>query len=120
MSSHLLSEIEQICDWLVMIDRGSVRYQGGVAEAIAAQHAHLVVTAEHPADALPILVDICSQHGYAADPRSGGSLVVGSPAGFAAVLNREAMARGVTLVELRCEQPSLEEAFFRMLEEEGA
>ncbi len=120
VSSHLLSEIEQICDWLVMIDRGSVRFQGRVAEAIAAQQAHLVVAAEHPTDALPVLVDICSEHGYAAEPEPGGSLIVRSPADFAAVLNREAMARGITLVELRREQPNLEEAFFRMLEEEGA
>ena len=120
VSSHLLAEIEQICDWLVMIQGGSVRFQGTVAAAIEAQRAHLVVTAERQADALPALIDLCSEHGYAAEPNPDGSLVVHSPSDFAAVINREAMVRGITLVELRYQRPNLEEAFFRMLSEESA
>jgi ABC-2 type transport system ATP-binding protein len=27
-SSHILSELEQLCDWLIVIDRGSLVYQG--------------------------------------------------------------------------------------------
>ena len=110
VSSHLLAEGEQICDWLVMIHRGSVRFQGTVTAVIAAQRAHLVATAERQADALPVLVDICSEHGYTAEPEPDGSLVVQSPPDFAAVLNREAMARGITLVELRHQRPNLEPA----------
>jgi ABC-2 type transport system ATP-binding protein len=28
VSSHILSELEQVCDWLIVIDRGSLVYQG--------------------------------------------------------------------------------------------
>ena len=28
VSSHLLSEVEQVCDWLIVIDHGAMRYQG--------------------------------------------------------------------------------------------
>ena len=28
VSSHILSELEQVCDWLIVIDRGSLVYRG--------------------------------------------------------------------------------------------
>jgi ABC-2 type transport system ATP-binding protein len=28
VSSHILSELEQVCNWLIVIDRGSLVYQG--------------------------------------------------------------------------------------------
>lgn len=117
VSSHLLSEIEECCDWLVMIQRGTLRFQGPLREALAAQRPHLIVAAEHDAEAMPELVRIAAEHGYEADPRPDGQLVVEAPLEFAAVLNREAARRGITLVELHREIPDLEETF-RMLGEE--
>jgi len=116
VSSHLLAEIEQICDWLVMIDRGRLRFQGPVTEAIAGQRPHLKVAAEGHVEAE--LVAICTKHGHLATPTSDGRVLVDAPHDFAGVLNREAAARGITLVELRRESPNLEETFFHMLTEE--
>ncbi|MEX1209118.1 MAG: ABC transporter ATP-binding protein [Acidimicrobiia bacterium] len=118
VSSHLLPEIEQICDWLVMIDRGRLRFQGPITEAIAAQRPHLVVAAERHDEVEAELVAICAEHGYPSSGH-GGRLVVDAPLDFAGVLNREAGLRGITLVELRRESPNLEQAFFNMLQEES-
>ena len=117
VSSHLLAEIEHICDWLVMIKAGQLRFQGPLSEAIAAQRPHLLVTAERHEEVEAELAAVCAEHGHAATPSQDGSLVVEAPHDFAGVLNREAAARGITLVELRRESPSLEQTFFNLLEE---
>ncbi|MFP4636138.1 MAG: ABC transporter ATP-binding protein [Nitriliruptoraceae bacterium] len=117
VSSHLLAEIEQISDWLVMIKAGRLRFQGPVSEAIAAQRPHLLVTAERHEQVEAELTAVCAEHGHAASPGQEGRLVVEAPHDFAGVLNRESAARGITLVELRRESPSLEQTFFNMLEE---
>ena len=48
VSSHLLAEIEAICDHLVMIDSGRIVFQGGVDKLIAAQQAEIVATPSTP------------------------------------------------------------------------
>src|ERR1700722_4859806 len=50
VSSHLISEIEQICDHVVMIRAGGLVHQGSVAELQAAQQAGVVGAPEHDAD----------------------------------------------------------------------
>src|SRR5579863_4976223 len=62
VSSHLLAEIEAVCDHLVMIDAGKIVFQGGMDRLIAAQHADIVATPEHPADA-PALAKLCIDAG---------------------------------------------------------
>ncbi|MGW6692294.1 ABC transporter ATP-binding protein [Rhodococcus sp. NPDC054953] len=49
MSSHLLGELEQTVDRLVIVDRGSLVYQGGVDELRAAHSARVLVAASDPA-----------------------------------------------------------------------
>src|SRR5579863_1644160 len=65
VSSHLLAEIQTICDHLVMIDRGRIVFQGGIEKLLAAQRSELVATPEHPRD-VPCLVEICVAAGYPA------------------------------------------------------
>ena len=36
VSSHILSELEQVCDWLIVIDQGSLVYQGPTQDSSAA------------------------------------------------------------------------------------
>ena len=53
VSSHLLAEIEAICDHLVMIDHGRLVFQGGVAELLDAQRRRPIATPEHPPTSRP-------------------------------------------------------------------
>jgi ABC-2 type transport system ATP-binding protein len=110
VSSHLLSEIEAICDHLVMINSGQIVFQGSMAELLDAQRSELVATPEHPSE-VEALARVCVAAGR--DARvDGDSVRVVAGEDWAAELNRQAMAAGITLRGLRATRASLEEAFF--------
>ena len=62
VSSHLISEIEQICDYVVMIRAGRLVHQGPVTELRATQQAEFVIAPEHDAD-LEVLSKLIQQAG---------------------------------------------------------
>ena len=110
VSSHLLAEIEAICQHLVMIDKGQIVFQGGIENLLAAQQSHLIATPEHAKD-VPALVALCEQEGTQA-VADGDSVLVYADPDWAAELNRRAMAADITLKALQVTRASLEEAFF--------
>ena len=55
VSSHLLAEIQQICEHLVVIEAGRLIFQGGVEELLAARAPELIVRTESPEDAKHLL-----------------------------------------------------------------
>lgn len=113
VSSHLLAEVEQICDHLVMIQRGKIVFQGPVAGLIAAQEHELVARPENQDD-VERLVSVVRSLGRPV--RVDGEMVhVQAGPEWAAELNRAAMDAGITLVHLSERRPSLEEAFFRLV-----
>jgi ABC-2 type transport system ATP-binding protein len=114
VSSHLLGEIEAICDHLVMIDSGRIVFQGGVDKLIGAQQSEIVATPEHPADA-PALAGLCVAAGRPARV-DGDDVRVQAPGDWAPELNRQAMAGGITLRGLAVVRASLEEAYFAITE----
>ena len=121
VSSHLLSEVEQACDSVVVIQKGRMVFQGPLDELLATEEAELVVAAEDPGDHLAVR-KICGEAGHPAEQR-GDRIYVRAPASFAAELNRACMDAGVTLVELRRERLDLERVFFDLtkdMEEVGA
>jgi ABC-2 type transport system ATP-binding protein len=113
VSSHLLGEVEQISDWLVMIDHGRLLYDGPIDQIIDRQQAELIVATEQPGE-LGTVARLAAEAGHPSTAANGRLLRIQAPASFAATLNRQAMAQGVTLVELRPEQPSLEETFLSL------
>jgi len=113
VSSHLLDEVEHISDWLVMIDHGRLLFDGPISEVLARQRPELVVAAEQPGD-LATIASLVAEGGHYTTTVNGRYLRVQAPDSFAAELNRLAMSHGVTLVELRPEQPSLEDTFLQM------
>ncbi|MGA2756187.1 MAG: ABC transporter ATP-binding protein [Solirubrobacteraceae bacterium] len=116
VSSHLLAEIEAICDHLVMIDNGRIVFQGGVDKLIDAQQSDIVATPEHPAD-LQALAELCVAAGKPARVEQG-EVHVQAAEDWAPELNRAAMATGITLRGLTVRRASLEEAFFAITEAE--
>ena len=118
VSSHLLAEIEQVADHLVMIQQGRLVFQGPVQELVAAQVPELLATPEHPQD-IDLVADIAAALGWPAN-LTNGVVRVQMPANLdhvqhaqrATELNRRAHNAGVVLSRLEIRQPTLEQAFF--------
>jgi ABC-2 type transport system ATP-binding protein len=114
VSSHLISEIEQICDYVVMIRAGRLVHQGTVAELRAEQRPDFVVAAEHDAD-LAQLAGVLDTAGCTVSDRPGeAGLLVQAPGLGAADINRLAARNGITLRQLAEQTRSLEHAFFAL------
>jgi ABC-2 type transport system ATP-binding protein len=112
VSSHLLGEIQTICDHLVVIDDGKLRFQGSIDGLLGAQTAEVIAIPEHPGD-LQRLAELCTHAGHVGRIE-GDAVHAPAPAEWAPELNRLAMGRGITLAALAVSHGTLEDAFFAM------
>lgn len=112
VSSHQLSEIEAVCDHLVIIRFGKLVFAGPMADVMKRTREHIDIAPEH-ADDMDRL-----QAGLTADGWSvsgvDGILRISVQAERAADLNRAATAMGITLSALVVGQDNLEEIFLEM------
>jgi ABC-2 type transport system ATP-binding protein len=125
ISSHLLAEVQQVCDWLVVIEYGRLVFQGPTARLLAGGD-ELTLRCEHLAD-LPRLRDLLTRRGLVAtiaDDRvhvdlAQASAISGASGldGLLGEINRAAMAEQVTLVELTITRASLEERYLTLTKE---
>jgi len=114
VSSHLISEIEQICDYVMMIRAGRLVHQGSVGELRATQQPDFLVAAEHGADR-DVLIKLLQAAGCTVSPHPAeASVLVETPGLGAADLNRLAAGGGITLRQLSERTRSLERAFFAL------
>jgi ABC-2 type transport system ATP-binding protein len=114
VSSHLLSEIEHICDHVVMIRSGRRVFQGSVVELRDMRTAELVL---RPKDSkqLGLLAQLISDRGLDAEIEDAtSSAVVAAGSSMGGELNRAAFESGVTLNHLAERERSLEEAYFAL------
>ncbi|HVU90922.1 MAG TPA: ABC transporter ATP-binding protein [Jatrophihabitans sp.] len=122
VSSHLLSELEQICDWLMIIEHGSLFYAGEAAAFGARTGNEILLAPADPVDLLT-LAEVLAAAGHEAGS-TGEELVVtveGEDArAVAASLNRAAAGAGIVLAELHVRRPTLESTYLRMFEGEVA
>jgi ABC-2 type transport system ATP-binding protein len=114
VSSHLLSEVEQACDEVVVVQKGKLAFQGRLEDLLGRGEAEIVTAAEDPSQHRA-LRKLCRDAGYVAEQR-GDRVHVRAPSSFAGELNRLAAAEGITLVELRRERLDLEQVFFDLTE----
>jgi len=125
VSSHLLAEIEQICDHVVMIRGGRLLFQGRTGDLLAAGDPRILLAPERGADARRLL-HLLAGIGVRAEIRLDGPTTVAAgscdqrtvvvahaPERMAADLNRAAMSVGIALRGLRTHRPNLEETFLR-------
>jgi ABC-2 type transport system ATP-binding protein len=114
VSSHLMSELEDTADHVVVIGRGRLLADAGVDELLAASpdRGVTVRTPDHR-EALPLLA---AAGGRAASNGDGQITVTGLEAGvIAAVLGQ----RGLRLEELTPARASLEDAYLRLTQGAG-
>jgi ABC-2 type transport system ATP-binding protein len=119
VSSHILSELEQVCDWLIVIDRGSLVYQGPTQGFLGQAGAVVALAPERPGD-LERLAGLARADGHEPQ-REGDELIIPvgdeDPRLVALALNKAAIAEGIVLAELHVRRPSLESNYLAIVEE---
>jgi ABC-2 type transport system ATP-binding protein len=116
VSSHDLSELEQVCDWLVLIDTGRSLYQGPTRDLLDGVTAGLAVVPQRPEDQ-PVLRELLLARGHDVERRDERLLVGvdGSDiSALAASVNQAAFDAGIVLVELNPLRTTLEDRYLAM------
>jgi ABC-2 type transport system ATP-binding protein len=111
VSSHLLSEIEQLCSHLAVMTAGKIVAQGSLAELRNESQTRLVLKA----DRIDELVDFLKVQGLTKLSLKPDRVVVPVPGDFdVASLNQLLVKKKFMVSEIRLEQPSLEEYFVNL------
>ena len=111
ISSHLLSEVEQICDEVAVVSKGRMMYQGPLS-GLTGGHGRVRVGVERPDEAARIV----AERGWTAARDGDDVLVDGAPA---AEVNRALAERGLYAHTIAQETRRLEEVFLELTEERG-
>lgn len=114
LSSHLLGEVQAICDAVAILARGRCIAQGPVDEVLAVRGGNaFVVRAPNLRKAKTAL----QQGGFPASLRGDKSLRVAAPLNAAGKVTRCLADAGIYLTELRPEEISLEAVFLELTED---
>jgi ABC-2 type transport system ATP-binding protein len=118
VSSHFLSELERVCDWLIVIDRGTLVYQGPTEGFLGHAGTVIALAPEHRTD-LERLAALARADGH--DPHyQGDELIIpvgeDDPRLVALALNKAAIAQDIVLADLHVRRPSLEAHYLAVVE----
>ena len=118
VSSHLLSELEQVADWLLIIDAGRLVYADDASRFAARTSPQIVLRPERHHE-LAQLARLVTSKGLEVG-RSDGHLVVTAdetdPLRLSASLNQAAASAGIVLSELHVRRPTLESSYLDLLQ----
>jgi ABC-type multidrug transport system ATPase subunit len=110
MSSHLLTEVEQLCNRVGIIHEGRLLYEGG-PEALIAPTSRFKMRVDNASAAIELLT---REPGVTVSQNGGGFLQVDADFDRIPAMNALLVARGIGVYELTPDQESLEEAFLRL------
>ncbi len=109
LSSHMLAEVEQVCDRVGVIRDGVLIAQGPVTQLRGAEALHIrAEPMEHARDV------VLREHAVEAADIQDGTLVVKAPPEAAARLNTVLVEQGIAVSHLSMHQRSLEDVFLDM------
>ncbi len=110
LSSHLLTEIEQLCNRVGIIHEGRLLYEGGPEALVAPTTVYKVRV-----DNLPGAFDLLTRESGVTVSQNGDSFLrVDADAEHIAAVNNLLVGNGIKVYELSPAQESLEEAFLRL------
>jgi ABC-2 type transport system ATP-binding protein len=113
VSSHILSELEQVCDWLIVIDRGSLVYQGPAAGFLDDATPTIAIAPLHDEDRVR-LAQLAVAEGYDVELEEDALVIpvyTADPSEIAARLYLLAADQDIVLVELHLRRPTLESQY---------
>ena len=114
VSSHLLAELEAICDTVVMIKEGKILYSGSAKDLVGSKHSGSIFIEPEYAVDLTRLVKLLEAGGYEFKVQ-GSEIEVKGSTNISPHLNRLAFENGVTLKRISERKATLEETFFEMV-----
>ena len=117
VSSHLLSELEMISKYLVMLRKGQVIFAGRIEELLN-RNKPTILAKPSTLNALPFLAELINKTGHKAIVEAD-HVLVDAEESFAIQLNKLAFESGIVLSQLTPVRASLEETFFEMTEGEA-
>ena len=109
VSSHLLSEMEQMADHVGIIDHGRLLFQGPLSELQRHSRGGITLRVLHPDNAMPILGRLAS-----VEQTKQSFRLPAMPEDRLALLVRQLAESGAGVVELRRHTKSLEEIFLSL------
>lgn len=112
VSSHLLSELEMISKYLVMLRKGKVIFSGPIQELLH-RNKPTIVAKPTSLNSLPFLAELVSKTGHQAIVEDD-HVRVDAEESFAVTLNKLAFENGIVLAQLTPVRASLEETFFEL------
>ncbi|MEX0791093.1 MAG: ATP-binding cassette domain-containing protein [Actinomycetota bacterium] len=112
VSSHQLIELQQVADWVIIINLGKLKYQGDLA-ALLAETGTTLVGVDDLAD-VATLEAVLRKAGYEPVNAGPGRLRFRVTHGTPATINRLASDAGLTLTELHSGSASLEDIYFEL------
>jgi ABC-2 type transport system ATP-binding protein len=111
VSSHLLSEIEQLCDHLAVMTAGKIVAQGSIEELRSKTQTRLVLKTDRLDDAVTLL----KAEGISKLSLKADQIIAPVETNFdVAKLNQKLVKAKFMVTEIRLEQPSLEELFVNL------
>ncbi len=118
LNSHLLGEVERVCDRVAIVDRGRVVASGRPTELGADESVRVVVdrsTAAGAAAAAPFAVASAIAARFGPVASDGNALRVGCPAGSIPDLVAALVAAGVRVAQVTPVRSSLEDRFLEII-----
>ncbi len=117
ISSHILSELEQVASRVGIIARGTLRYEGTLEELKLQVQGHIRIRVGETQKALELL----SSSGWEAVVSDDGFVTMRAEQNVqSAQVNALLVREGIEVFSLNYEQASLEQAFFRLIKDEPA
>lgn len=111
LSSHLLSEVEQVANHIGIIHQGRLLFQGTLAELQAERQAHVTIGVKQPEKALQCLTNA----GWRAQQREDGWLTVAATTPEAAAqINHTLVSQRLEVFHIALVQASLEDIFLSL------
>jgi ABC-2 type transport system ATP-binding protein len=110
ISSHLLAEVEEYCDRVIIMNGGRLIQEGNVRELLAPHEDHLLVTFAGEPPALP---DLAALEGVAGVEEQNGVYAIRLQGRDGAWLAQTLVNRGWRLASLRPRRRTLREFFFQ-------
>ena len=104
LSSHMLSEVEQLCDRVAIIQHGEIVHEGNVAELLTRQ-AHLKIEAEPIEKVVTVLSEMWEV------TQDGKWIIVNAGKESAPIILQQLIQANVSVYQLQTERLSLEQFF---------